>query len=96
MTDSKMDAEGGKFEVTANLKASATVTRGAESWQFFAFVFAAVVTLALTLADEVPSTRWRITLKIVTFLLVGYLTLVNTTVRNPLVRLLGAFKKERL
>jgi hypothetical protein len=28
------------------------VTRGAETWQFFAFVFAAAVTLALALIDE--------------------------------------------
>ncbi len=74
---------------------SAIVTRGPESWQFFAFVFAAIVTLALTLVDEIPSPRWRIVAKIVAFFVMGYLTLVNVRVRNTLVRLLGAFKKER-
>ncbi len=97
MTDYRMDAEAGKYEVKAGVELSATVIRAAESWQFFAFIFAAVVTLALTLLDEIPDERrlWRIATKVLVFLGLAYLTLVNARVRNALVRLLGAFKKER-
>jgi hypothetical protein len=81
----------------AGITAHSTVTRGPESWQFFAFVFAAAVTVALTLADEIPDThqRWRIATKLVTFFGLAYLTLVNVTMRNWLAWLLGIFKEER-
>jgi hypothetical protein len=38
-----------------------TGIRGAESWQFFAFVFTAVIVLAFTMINELPRQRgWRI------------------------------------
>src|SRR5436309_2660726 len=103
MTDYSMNAEPGKYEIkaggeirpTGNI--SGTVTRSAESWQFFAFVFAAVATLALTLLDDLPDDLrlWRIAAKVVAFFVISYFTLVNTQARNALVRLLGVFNEER-
>lgn len=74
---------------------SATAARGAESWQFFAFVFGAIVMLAFALIDELPVLLLRLVLKACAFLGIGYLTLVNVSVRNFLVGVLGAFKRER-
>jgi len=87
----------GSYELKASKAASGTVTRGAESWQFFAFVFAATVTLALALVDELPGRLWpwRIVAKAAVFVGLAYVTLVNVRVRNWLVRMLGAFQEER-
>jgi hypothetical protein len=69
----------------------------AETWQFFAFVFAALVTLALTLLDEIPDRleAARILAKVAAFFLLAYLTLVNVCIRNQLAKLLVRFKEER-
>jgi hypothetical protein len=69
-----------------------TVT--AEHWQFFAFVFAAAVTLALALLDEMPDrlAAWRIAAKVVTFIGLGYLTLYNWTAKNFMLRVLPTIK----
>jgi len=72
-----------------------SVTRGAERWQFFAFVFAAAVTLALTLIDEIPDARWRVPAKAASFVVLAYLLLRNNRVRDRLARVLQAFKEER-
>ena len=70
-----------------------TGIRGAESWQFFAFVFTAVIALAFTLINELPRQRgWRIILKLVAFALIGYLTLFNPWVQNRLVDVLHVSK----
>lgn len=70
-----------------------TGVRAAESWQFFAFVFTAVIALVFTLINEVPRQRgWRIVLKLVTFALFGYLTLFNPWVQQRLVELLHLAK----
>ena len=73
---------------------SLTVT--AEHWQFFAFVFAALVTLALVLIDEIPGPwpRWfpRWEAKILVFIAFGYLTLYSWPVKNLLVRMLPTIK----
>ncbi len=96
MSDHKLDAE-----MTAALRpegeVTAVVTRGAEAWQFFAFVFAAVVTLALAVLEEIPDQRWqwRIAAKVLAFFGLAYLTLINVPVRNFLVGLLGTFKQEQ-
>lgn len=74
---------------------SATVIRGPESWQFFAFVFAATVTLALALLDEIPARPWRIAAKGVAFFGLGYLVLINVRVRGWLSTVLVRFKQER-
>ncbi len=76
------------------------ITWAAETWQFFAFVFAAAVAFLLALIDEVPTGEvpiaWgRVLLKVVAFFSVGYLTLINRRFRNILARLLTKFKTER-
>jgi len=75
-------------------KLALTVIRGAESWQFFAFVFAAVLVLAFGLIEELPSKASRLVARVVSFLLVGYFTLISAWGRNLLVALLDAFKTE--
>jgi len=99
MTDYRLDAEPGNYSINGS-PAGLEVTRGAESWQFFAFVFAALVTLALTLLDEIPDDQWpwwgRIAPKLLAFIVLGYVTLVDNRVRRWLLsRLLPAFKRER-
>jgi hypothetical protein len=99
MSDYQMDAEPGDYRVTG-APIGLEVMRGAESWQFFAFVFAAVLTLALTVLDEVPDDQWplwfRIATKVLAFFGLGYVTLRNNRVRRWLLStLLPAFKRER-
>jgi hypothetical protein len=69
-----------------------TGIRGAESWQFFAFVFTALIVFAFTLINELPRLGWRIILKLVAFALIGYLTLFNPWIQNRLVDVLNVFK----
>ena len=42
MTDTRLTPNTGTLEITGN-EAKLTVTRVAETWQFFAFVFAALI-----------------------------------------------------
>lgn len=81
--------EGGRPELI--------VTRVAETWQFFAFVFAALITLALTLLDEIPirPLPWRIVAKLAVFFGLAYLVLWNVRVRGWLAAFLVRFKQER-
>jgi hypothetical protein len=70
-----------------------TGIRGAESWQFFAFVFTAIILLVFTLIAEIPRQRGlRIILSLVTFGLIGYLVLFNPWVQKQLVTVLEAMK----
>jgi hypothetical protein len=69
-----------------------TGIRGAESWQFFAFVFAAVIALVFTLINEMRPRGWRIILKLVAFALIGYLTLFDPWLQSRLVDVLHIFK----
>jgi lipoprotein signal peptidase len=69
-----------------------TGIRGAENWQFFAFVFVAVIILAFSLINELRRPFWRIVLKLVAFALIGYLTLFDTWVQGRLVDLLHVAK----
>ena len=94
MTDHRLKAEMGSYALTG-YPATLTVTRGAETWQFFAFIFAAVLTLVLALIDEIPNVHLRIGGKILSFVGLAYLMLVNIRVRNWLARLLIVFKEER-
>lgn len=55
----------------AKATASLTTVAGAETWQFWAFVFGAFVTLAFSLVDEIPSTAWRLGLKAGGFVVIG-------------------------
>lgn len=91
MSDHNAEA---KLEAIAGMKAEATVIRGAEAWQFFAFVFAATVAVALALIEEVGHPALRIGLKLVAFVGLAYAILLNSTVRNFLVGVLSAFKTE--
>lgn len=73
----------------------ATVTRGAESWQFFAFVFGALAALGLSVIDDLAmNPSLRIVVKIVHFLSCFYVMMVNVWVRNKLAGFLGWIKRE--
>jgi drug/metabolite transporter superfamily protein YnfA len=96
VTDYDINAAPGRYEIKG-ASATLTVVRGAESWQFFAFVFAAVVTLALAVIDELPKHQHaavRVAAKVGVFIMVGYLTLINEWMRERLVRLLNLFERE--
>jgi|SRR5215813_624840 len=96
MTDFRLQPESGTLELKeAPLRL--TVTRAAETWQFFAFVFAALTTFVLTLLDEIPDRAWlwRISAKSVAFFGLAYLMLVNIRVRCWLAGVLVRFKEER-
>jgi hypothetical protein len=69
-----------------------TGIRGAESWQFFAFVFTTLIVFAFSLVNELPRQGWRIALKLVVFASVGYLTLFNPWVQSRLVDILHVAK----
>ena len=77
--------------------AALVVTRAAETWQFFAFVYAAFVTTVFGLLDEIPDEWrwWRLAGKLVTFAALTYFLLFNVRVRNWLARFMVRFKKER-
>jgi len=85
----------GKERVSADMAVSAEVTRGAQSWQFFAFVFAAVLSIVYAAINDIAERRWlRMAVKLGATCIVGYFTLVDVRGRNKF-RLLGRFKKER-
>jgi hypothetical protein len=69
----------------------AKVTRGAESWQFFAFVFAAVLTLVFSLLEESYRFHARVVwqrmgIKTLVFAFCFYIFMRNDYVRNKLAR----------
>ena len=77
-------------------KVGAVVTRAAESWQFFAFIFAAVAAIGLSLIEELHvALGWRIGAKLIYFLLCFYTFMVNVRMRNKLARFLGWIKTEK-
>jgi hypothetical protein len=96
MADHRITVPSGALELKGS-PAALVVTRVAETWQFFAFVFAAVVTLALTLLDEIPDRHqgWRLAAKVIAFVGLAYVTLVDIRVRGWLSTLLCRFKEER-
>lgn len=73
--------------------ATLRVERGSESWQFFAFVFVALLAIAFAFIDEIPNALWRVGLKIAASLAIGYFTLLNHWGRKFLVTVLIRFKK---
>ncbi len=93
MTDHILNAEPGSYSVSGG-DVSATVTRGPESWQFFAFMFAATVTFAFGIIDGLNVPKWNLILKVLSFFALAYTTLWNQRSRNWQIRLLGRFKKE--
>lgn len=75
------------------------VIRGSETWQFFAFVFAAVFALAITLLDSADwftgSPSWaKVGIKIIVFAVCFYFLMVNNWTRNRLVDFLTWLKVE--
>lgn len=75
---------------------AANVMRSAETWQFFAFVFAALLTISFGLIDELKSPLHRTIGKIAATLLIGYFTLFSTWGRNVLAGLLPGFTHETI
>ncbi len=77
---------------------SVQVMRSSESWQFFAFMFAAVFGLTISLLDEVKYSRktWvRMAAKLALFVGCFYIFMVNDWMRNHcLVDFLGWLKVE--
>jgi hypothetical protein len=78
---------------------SVQVTRSSETWQFYAFIFAAVYALVANLQDEIRLKEWkpwwvRISFKIIVFFVLAYLFLLNHWMRNHLAQFLGWFKVE--
>jgi len=69
------------------------VTRGPESWQFFAFVFSAVVILEFSLIDDFMSTGWlRAVVQVASFAATFCIVVLNKGVRNWLIGVLGRIK----
>jgi hypothetical protein len=89
MTGSSL--EPGEYGVTGS-PVGMMVTRSAESWQFFAFIFGAILATAFAFIDDVPAVRWRIGLKVAASVLIAYFTLLSPTGRNFLVGVLNRFK----
>ena len=91
----RMDAETGSYRVTGS-DAKLIVTRVGETWQFYAFVYAAAITIALTLIDEISDRHWpwRLGAKIVATAALTYFLLFNVTVRTWLANRLPRFKEE--
>jgi hypothetical protein len=65
--------------------AKLSVIRGAESWQFFAFVFAAVVPFEFVWTSELPNVWLRLVAGTTAFILTFYLIMLNPRARNWLV-----------
>lgn len=90
----EMKAEPGRYELKGG-SSEGRVIRSSESWQFFAFIFGAVMLVVYGLIDDLMQQgRLRALLKVVIFVLFAYLLLVNRWIRNRLVRLLTRFKAE--
>ena len=97
--DYRMNAEPGEYKITGS-DSSGTIMRTAESWQFFAFVFAALLTFVLSLIDSVVAAGYTTAirgffLKVLSAMAVGYVVLFNKRGRNTLVRWLTTWKEER-
>ena len=68
-----------------------TVTRGPDSWQFFAFIFATVFALGITVLDDIlehheETPSWaRLSAKVGLFALSFYFCMLNNWVHNRLI-----------
>jgi hypothetical protein len=98
--DHEMKAKSGKYDVEG-FSTSATIERGAESWQFFAFIFAATLAFLLSLIDSVVaivgsvhSPAYGLAAKMLFGAADAYLLLFSPRIRNAQVRWLGQWKKE--
>jgi bacteriorhodopsin len=93
MTDYKIKLEPGTYIVTGT-EAQLRTAFSVEAWQFFAFVFAASITLAFPLLDELPrmSTAYRVILKVMVFVGLAYLTLFCPPIKDFIIRALSVIK----
>jgi hypothetical protein len=69
----------------------------AEHWQFFAFVFAAFVTLAFTVLDSLSShlsAAWVVGVKVMAFVFLAWVTLWFWPIKKMLIRLLPTITTE--
>lgn len=85
--------EGETYNITGP-GAGGTVKRSPESWQFFAFMYAAWVTLAFGVIDEFEGAGLRLVLKILSFFALAYIIFVNRRFIDWQVRLLGRWKEK--
>jgi hypothetical protein len=69
------------------------VIRGAESWQFFAFIFTAAVVLEIAWISEAPNVWARLALDTLAFVGTFYTVMLNARVRNWLAGVLGWIKE---
>jgi hypothetical protein len=91
MTDYEANLTAAQFKITP-APLDLAVARTQEMWQFFAFIFAALLTIAFTFIEEVHATGWRIAGKIAMSLGIAYFTLLSPRGRNFLIRVLLRFK----
>jgi len=91
MTNYGMNLESGQHGISGS-PLGMKVERGQESWQFFAFMFGALLAIALAFIEEMPTGRWRIAVKITVSLVIAYFTLLSPRGRNVLVGVLHRFK----
>jgi hypothetical protein len=69
--------------------------RGAEAWQFFAFVFGALAAVGFVFIDDIADRRWlRLLLRAFFCGVLAYVTLFNRGCRNRLMRVLERWKTE--
>jgi hypothetical protein len=94
MTDYRLKAETGEFQLTGNM-AELGVSVSVEHWQFFAFVFAAAASLAFGLVDAwgFETRMVRLVLKLVLFGVLGYATLYSWRVKSFLIHRLPTIKR---
>ena len=64
------------------MKVRGRVIRGAESWQFFAFVFTAAAVLEIAWISEIPCVWGRLVLDTFAFVGTFYVVMVDPRVRN--------------
>jgi len=81
----------GQMKPEGHVKAG--VTRGAESWQFFAFVFSALVFWEFAWISEIPLIWLRMPMEGLAIVVTFYLVLWNPWIRNRLVGILGRIKE---
>jgi hypothetical protein len=69
--------------------------RGAESWQFFAFVFGAAAAIGFAFLDDIAERRWaRLLIRVLFCGALAYVTLFNRRCRNRLIGILNRWKVE--
>jgi hypothetical protein len=83
------------MKASGDMKARARLTRGFETWQFFAFVFMAAVTLEIALISAISCVWIRLGSDTLAFVGTFYIVMLNGCVRNWLAGVLPIIKEER-